>query len=77
MRKLLLHRSLALAGAVTASLALAACGGGSDTTEAGAPAAQPSAQASSAAADEPAAENPLAEGKVLAADTGAATQEPQ
>ncbi|MCU0764182.1 MAG: hypothetical protein MUF76_14825 [Hydrogenophaga sp.] len=76
MRKQLFHRSLTLAAAAAASLALAACGGGSDNTEVTAEAAQASAQASNVVADELVADNPSTEGKVLAADAGAATQEP-
>lgn len=77
MRKLFFHRSLLLAATGAASLALAACGGASDTTDAGAAAAQPIAQERSAAADGRAAENPSLEGDVLAADAGAASREPQ
>lgn len=76
MRKLLFHRGQVLVAAGAATLALAACGGGSDDTDAGAPAAQAIAQESSAAADERTLEGPLAAGDVLAADAGAASQEP-
>lgn len=76
MRKRLFDRSLALATASAATLILAACGGGSDNTGAGASVVQPGTQTSSAAADEPDAENPSAEGRVLSADAGAATREP-
>jgi hypothetical protein len=76
MRKLLPHKSLLLATAAAASLALAACSGGSDNTDATA-GAQPTARASNAAANESVAGNPSTEGRVLAADAGAATQEPR
>jgi hypothetical protein len=73
MRRLF-HRSLAATTAAAASLALAACGGGSDNTEA--TAGTPTAHWSNAAAEEAVGGNPSSEGRVLAVDAGAATQEP-
>ena len=77
MKKLLFHRCVVLAATGAASLALAACGGGggsdtTPTTNADARAAQKADQASGAAT-----QAPLGAGSVLAADAGAATQDPQ
>jgi hypothetical protein len=76
MRKPLFHRSLPLVASAAASLVLAACGGGTDNTEAVAAAEQPIALTSNAFAVDLVADIPSAEDSALAADAGAATQEP-
>lgn len=77
MRSLHSPRRLVLAAATLASLALAACGGGFENNVVDATAAQPIAKETDVAAvDSVTVDSPSAAGE-LAADAGAASQEPQ
>lgn len=76
MRKLFFHRSLVVVATGAASLTLAACGGGEDEGLAQLAAARPIAQVSSAATAESTTAALQSGASVLAADAGAASQEP-
>lgn len=76
MRKRFFHRSLVVAAAGAASLTLAACGGGADEGFAELAAQRQTAQVSSAATAEPTTAALQSGASVLAADAGAASQEP-
>lgn len=77
MRNLLFHRSWVLATTSAAVLALAACGGGTENSESSASLAPQSASPASDTPARAAAVDPTAMEDVLAADAGAARQEPR